>query len=226
MDKQPLITVEKLSQKNREALLFAHVSFNVFPREFVSLKGPSGCGKTTLLRILAGLLTPTSGKVFIQGKLANAPQCIIPPHARHISLLFQDLALWPHMKGIDQLKFVWESAEKNDFEKQADAVCSAVSFPTSLLKLYPSQLSRGEQQRLALARALIAKPQILLLDEPLTALDQQLRKQFVAFLQKIKQDKQMTVIIVSHDLMTDVIGFDREILYEKTTFRERVKTNR
>ena len=224
MTNKPTIKIENLAKRNGKEIIFQNVSFAVNQHEFVSFKGPSGCGKTTFLRILCGLTTPTGGKIFINGSLANSPQILIPPQQRGMNLLFQDLALWPHLTGYEQLKFVWESTKKATLKERIEKVCQDIGLPGNLLSKYPSQLSRGQQQRLAIARTIIAQPEVILLDEPLTALDQNLRAQFILFPKQLKKEKTMTVFIVSHDLMTDVIGFDRELFYQDQTFRE--KTNR
>lgn len=220
MTAKPLIKIQNLSKKDGNSLIFENVSFEINRYEFISLKGPSGCGKTTFLRILAGLIPPTGGKILINGLTANSPHILIPPHQRGMNLLFQDLALWPHLTGFEQLKFVWESTKKGNLDERINKVCADIGFPEKLLPKYPSQLSRGEQQRLALARTLIAQPEVVLLDEPLTALDQELRSQFITYLKKRKKEKTMTVIIVSHDLMTNVVKYDRELIYKKYTFQE------
>jgi len=223
MTNKPAIKIENLSKSNGKEIIFENVSFEIYKHEFISIKGPSGCGKTTFLRILSGLTTPTSGKIFIDGGLANSPQILIPPHQRGMNLLFQDLALWPHMTGYEQLKFVWESTKKTTLKDRIEKVCHDIGLPENLLSKYPSQLSRGEQQRLAIARTIIAQPEVILLDEPLTALDQNLRTQFITFLKQLKKEKTMTVLIVSHDLMTDVIVFDRELFYKNHAFQEKRK---
>ena len=220
MINKPLVKIQNLSKKEGGALIFEKVSFEINRFEFISLKGPSGCGKTTFLRILAGLIPPTGGKIFINGQTANSPQILIPSHQRGMNLLFQDLALWPHLTGFEQLKFVWESTKKGNLDERINKVCTDIGFPENLLPKYPSQLSRGEQQRLALARTLIAQSEVILLDEPLTALDQELRSQFIGYLKKQKREKTMTVIIVSHDLMTNAVKFDKELIYKKYTFQE------
>ena len=223
MTNKPAIKIEDLAKTNGKEIIFENVSFEIKKHEFISIKGPSGCGKTTFLRILSGLTTPTSGKIFIDGGLANSPQILIPPHQRGMNLLFQDLALWPHMTGYEQLKFVWESTKKTTLKDRIEKVCHDIGLPENLLSKYPSQLSRGEQQRLAIARTIIAQPEVILLDEPLTALDQNLRTQFITFLKQLKKEKTMTVLIVSHDLMIDVIDFDRELFYKDHTFQEKRK---
>lgn len=215
----PILRVDNISARIGKEVLFSSVSFDIREFDFVSIKGPSGSGKTTLLRILTGLYKPFSGKIYIDGKLANDPDVLIPPHKREMSILFQDLALWPHMKGEEQLRFVWEAKRKGIFEEKIHDVCKVLGLPRDLLSKFPSQLSGGEKQRLALARTMIADARIILLDEPLTALDQNLRKLFLHYLTSLKQKRKTTVIIVSHDLFLDMIAVDQVILYKNDTFK-------
>ena len=223
MDNETIIKIEDIAKTNGKEIIFKNVSFEIKKHEFISLKGPSGCGKTTFLRILSGLTAPTDGKIFIKSKLANSPQIIMPPSDRGINLLFQDLALWPHMTGYEQLKFVWESTKKASLEDRIEKVCHDIGLPKNLLSKYPSKLSRGEQQRLAIARTLISQPAVILFDEPLTALDQELRSQFTAFLRRLKKERTTTVLIVSHDLMTNMIDYDKELFYQEQTFHQSKK---
>src|SRR3989338_999234 len=152
MNSTYIINVKNLSMERYGKRIFEKVSFSIKKNEFVSLKGPSGCGKTTLLRILTGLTTPTKGVIRINGIVANDPEIVLQPYERKISLLFQDLALWPHMKGIEQLEFVWQCVKISNFINRVNAVCKTIGLPSDLLNKYPHELSRGEQQRLAIVR--------------------------------------------------------------------------
>lgn len=226
INSKPLIVLKQITKKLNGNILFEDVSLMVNEHEFVALKGPSGCGKTTLLRLISGLDEPSSGSIRINGLLANSPGIIIPPYRRDINFLFQDLALWPHLTGYAQLKFVWESTSKGVFKERVNELCADIGLTPGLLSRYPFELSRGEQQRLAIIRTVIAKHRILFFDEPLTALDQDLRKQFLRFLERLKKQRSTTVLLVSHDLMTDLIKYDRVIRFKNRTFREvRVKVN-
>lgn len=217
--RHPIIRVEKIGKTVGTQTVLLDVTFQIFPREFVCLKGPSGCGKTTMLRILAGLTAPDHGTIFIRGIPANTPRIVLPPHKRMMGFLFQNLSLWPHMTGREQLRFVWESTRTGDWDDRMETVCQEVGFPVSLLSKYPAQLSRGEQQRVAIARTVIHLPDILLLDEPFTALDQELRSRFSQFLKKLNHDYKITMIVVSHDLVAQMVRPDREIVYKDHTFR-------
>lgn len=220
MNKIPILRLENVTAKIGKDLIFKSVSFNVKEFDFVSIKGPSGCGKTTLLRILVGLTKPVEGKIYIDKKLANNPHILIPAYKRQMSILFQDLALWPHMKGEEQLRFVWESTKVGNFSSQVHEICKEIGLPENLLSKYPGELSGGEKQRLAIARTMIANPRVVLLDEPLTALDYNLRELFLRYMKKVRRMRIMTVLIVSHDLTLDMIEVDQVIQYKDGSFRE------
>ncbi len=218
MDKNNAFLIENLKLRLGQETVLDSVSLSMCAGEFVSLKGPSGCGKSTLLMALAGLIEPLSGRITINGMVANDPKIILPPHKRRLNLLFQNLALWPHMTGYEQLKFVWESNRSGDLDKKISFLCGEIGLPENLLNKYPYELSRGQEQRLAIARTFIGNHKIILLDEPLTALDGKLRTKFMEFLGKIKKTAQTTVVMVSHDLMTDTIKYDREYVYDNLSF--------
>ena len=153
------------------------VSLVVPPGGAVVILGPSGCGKTTLLRLIAGLEVPDAGTITIHGTLVSAPgRTLVPPNVRGIGFVFQDLALWPHLTVAEHLGFVLGSmrvprAQRRPHIQQA---LDMVRIGT-LRDRHPHQLSGGEQQRVALARALVSHPRVLLLDEPLSSLDADLR---------------------------------------------------
>ena len=153
------------------------VSLDIQERVVTAFIGPSGCGKTTLLRLIAGLETPDDGEIWIGGqKVAAKGRNTVPPRGRNIGFVFQDLALWPHLTVAGNLDFVlrsqrWERRTRKD---RIDEVLHMVHMAPHADK-YPSQLSGGEQQRVAIARALVARSQLLLLDEPLSNLDSDLK---------------------------------------------------
>jgi iron(III) transport system ATP-binding protein len=168
---------------------------------FVVIEGPSGCGKTTLLRLIAGLEAPDGGDVWLGGSHASGRgRILIPPHERAIGFVFQDLALWPHMTVDGNLRFVLESArihkpQHNTRIRQALDLVHA----GSLAPRFPHQLSGGEQQRVALARALVGNPRFLLLDEPLSSLDPDLREALRGELRRVQRASALTALYVTHD---------------------------
>jgi ABC-type Fe3+/spermidine/putrescine transport system ATPase subunit len=181
--------------------------------EAVALLGPSGCGKTTLLRVVAGLEQPDDGLVEIDGRPATRGRSrLVPPHARGIGFVFQDLALWPHMTVEAHLAFALESCTAS-----CDARAARIHDTLARVRLagmerrYPHQLSGGEQQRLAVARAIVATPRLLLLDEPLSSLDAELRDELRSEVAELQQSLGVTMIVVTHDA-DDARALGRRVL--------------
>jgi ABC-type Fe3+/spermidine/putrescine transport system ATPase subunit len=177
------------------------VSVEIAAAETVVIVGPSGCGKTTFLRLLAGLERPEGGEIWIGGRLvARSRETLVPPHHRAIGFVFQDLALWPHFTVQQQLDFALQSARLSKSERRARAreLLDLVRIGP-LAARYPHQISGGEQQRVALARALAGKPQLLLLDEPFSSLDPELRATLRQEVVRLQRAMRIAAIYVSHD---------------------------
>ena len=179
----------------------------------LGILGPSGCGKTTALRLIAGLDVPDGGEIWLADQLASSPKRLhVPPRQRNIGFVFQDLALWPHMTVAGNLLFVLESrgwpAETQ--KARIDEMLSSVGMSDRAHE-YPSHLSGGEQQRVALARALVGTPDLLLLDEPLSSLDPDLRVGLREELVAIPKRLGVTMIYVTHD-RADAEAFGGELL--------------
>jgi ABC-type Fe3+/spermidine/putrescine transport system ATPase subunit len=179
----------------------AGLSLDVASGEAVIILGPSGCGKTTLLRVIAGLELPDSGEVWLSGtRVASAAQSIVPPHQRGIGFVFQDLALWPHLTVRGNLDFVLESRRVPRAERSARVLDTLTLVRIKqFADRHPHQLSGGEQQRVALARALVGQPRVLLLDEPLSSLDPELRSTLRSELAQLQRNLKVTTIYVTHD---------------------------
>ena len=177
------------------------VSLEVGVGDAVVILGQSGCGKTTLLRLIAGLEVPDKGEIFLNGtNVAGPGRSIVPPHQRGIGFVFQDLALWPHLTVWKNLEFVLGSVKAPRGERQA-RIHQALTLVRieSLSARYPHELSGGEQQRVALARALVGQPRLLLLDEPLSSLDPELRTALRSELSRLQRDLRVTMVYVTHD---------------------------
>lgn len=163
---------------------------------FVTLLGPSGCGKTTILRMVAGLETPTDGEIQVKGKRVNET----PIHKRNLGLVFQNYALFPHKTIFDNVAFGlhYRNVDKSRIRERVTRALEIVRLP-GVEKRLPSQLSGGQQQRIALARAIVIEPDVLLLDEPLSALDANLREEMRTELKQIQRELGITTIFVTHD---------------------------
>ncbi|MEQ8356607.1 MAG: polyamine ABC transporter ATP-binding protein [Kiloniellaceae bacterium] len=173
-----------------------NISLDIFKREFFSLLGPSGCGKTTLLRMLAGFETPSAGKILLEGEDMSG----VPPYERPVNMMFQSYALFPHMNVEKNIAFglKQDGVAKPEISRRVAEVIDMVQLgPFARRK--PHQLSGGQRQRVALARSLVKKPKMLLLDEPLGALDKNLRTQTQFELMNIQEETGITFVIVTHD---------------------------
>jgi iron(III) transport system ATP-binding protein len=205
------VTLKSVTKRFGSRVAVRPLSLEVQRGNTVGLVGPSGGGKTTVLRLIAGLDVPDDGEVWLNGRLASsAGRLHIAPSQRNIGFVFQDLALWPHMTVGDNLMFVLQSRRWPAATRKAriEEMLSVVGM-SDRADEYPSHLSGGEQQRVALARALVAKPDLLLLDEPLSSLDPELRAGLRQELAAIPRRLGVTMIYVTHD-RSDVEVFGGE----------------
>lgn len=190
----------KITKRHDDRAILDRVSLDVTAGEIVALLGASGSGKTTTLRLIAGLETPDAGEIWIAGaRVASAGRNLVPPSARGIGFVFQDLALWPHLTIASSLDFVLASGRlsKHERAKRINDVLSLVRIEP-LAGRYPHQLSGGEQQRAALARALVGEPRLLLLDEPMSSLDDDLKGELLIELASLQRSLGVTTIYVTH----------------------------
>jgi putrescine transport system ATP-binding protein len=182
------------------------VSLDIFPGEFFALLGPSGCGKTTLLRLLAGLDTPDEGRILLDGEdIAR-----VPPYRRPINMMFQNYALFPHLTVEGNVAFglKQEGLAKSEITPRVEEMLALVRLE-GLAKRKPHQLSGGQRQRVALARSLVKRPRVLLLDEPLAALDKKLRGETQFELMQLQERLGLTFVIVTHDQQEAMTVADR-----------------
>ncbi len=162
------------------------------------LLGPSGCGKTTVLRTIAGFERPQRGEVIINGREVCNRKINLPPEKRHIGMVFQDFALFPNLNVQDNIRFGIKSWSRKDQQNRIMELLEMVGLAASA-KAYPHQLSGGQQQRVALARAMAPKPSILLMDEPFSSMDVELREQLARDVRKILKKENITAVLVTHD---------------------------
>jgi putrescine transport system ATP-binding protein len=195
-DAKPLIRFENVTKRFGEAVAVDHLSLDIFEGEFFCLLGPSGCGKTTLMRMLAGFETPSEGAI----TLGNQNLAGVPPYRRPVNMMFQSYALFPHMSVEKNIAFglKQDGMPKDQIAERVSEMLRLVQLE-NLARRNPSQLSGGQRQRVALARALAKKPKVLLLDEPLGALDKKLREETQFELMDIQHDLHMTFVVVTHD---------------------------
>jgi len=190
------VVFENITKKFGQLKAVDNVSFSIKKGEFFSLLGPSGCGKTTLLRMLAGFETPDTGKVFLDGQDVTD----LPPNLRRIHTVFQNYALFPHMTLRENIGFSLRVAgrPKDEIRRKVDGLLELIRMTDHAHK-YPTQISGGQKQRIAIARALADSPQVLLLDEPLAALDLKLRQHMLLELDLLHDQVGITFIYVTHD---------------------------
>jgi len=194
-----------------EVLVVKDLNLDIQKGEFVTMLGPSGSGKTTCLMMLAGFEPATHGEIFLD----NRPINMVPPHKRGIGMVFQNYALFPHMTVAENLAFPLEvrGMSRSDQEDRVKKVLEMVELP-QMAGRRPAQLSGGQQQRVAVARALVFEPDLVLMDEPLGALDKQLREQMQYEIKHIHENLGVTVVYVTHDQTEALTMSDRVAVFE------------
>jgi iron(III) transport system ATP-binding protein len=178
--------------------------------EFVSLLGPSGCGKTTTLRMIAGFMPPSAGTIEMDGQVISSAGAVVPPEKRRMSMIFQSYAIWPNMTVGQNVGFGLEVRKlpRADIERRVDRILEVVQMG-ALKGRYPAELSGGQQQRVALARAIVVEPEVLLLDEPLSNLDANLREEMRFEIRRLHDEFNMTMVYVTHDQAEAMVTSDR-----------------
>jgi iron(III) transport system ATP-binding protein len=184
--------------------------------EFVSLLGPSGCGKTTTLRLVAGFLQPDAGEIRVNDRVISSPNVVVPPERRNMSMIFQSYAVWPHMTVFQNVAYglKFKKLASREIEAKTERLLHVVHLE-ALKDRYPGELSGGQQQRVALARALVVEPQILLLDEPLSNLDANLREEMRFEIRRLHEEFGITTIYVTHDQGEAMVASDRIVVMNK-----------
>jgi putrescine transport system ATP-binding protein len=203
---QPLLRIEAISKRFGNFAAVDQLSLDVFQGEFFALLGPSGCGKTTLLRLIAGFEHPSSGRILLDG-VDLAP---VPPHRRPVNMMFQTYALFPHLTVEGNVAFglKQEGLPKAEIATRVADMLALVKLETFGLRK-PHQLSGGQRQRVALARSLVKRPRVLLLDEPMAALDKKLRGETQFELMDLQRSLGLTFVIVTHDQSEAMTVADR-----------------
>ncbi len=195
-EQKPIVKLSGVSKDFGKSEVLKHIDLDVYEGEFLTLLGPSGCGKTTTLRLIAGFEAPSEGTVFLE----QADVTNLPPYKRNVNTVFQSYALFPHMNVFDNVAFglVEKKVPKPEIKERVEKMLDLVQLK-NFGRRKPHQMSGGQRQRVAIARALVNNPKVLLLDEPLGALDLKLRKQMQMELKHLQQQLGITFIYVTHD---------------------------
>ena len=212
MSDEHIISIQDVSKEFSGVKAVNEVNLEIRRGEFFSLLGPSGCGKTTLLRMLAGFEAPTRGEIFIDDQAVSA----IPPHRRPVNMVFQNYAIFPHLDVRGNIAFGMRKSglSKSEINRRVEDMLEMIKLP-GYASRGATQLSGGERQRVALARALIKQPKVLLLDEPLGALDKKLREQMQLELRALQKSVGITFVFVTHDQEEALTMSDRVAVMSK-----------
>ncbi|MFN7904686.1 MAG: ABC transporter ATP-binding protein [Pseudobdellovibrionaceae bacterium] len=223
------IQFNNVSKKFGTTSVVKNLNFKIEDGEFVSFLGPSGCGKTTTLRMIAGLETNSDGQITLDGEVFSDAEknIFIPPENRNIGMVFQSYAIWPHMNVFENVAFPlkMKKIKTDQIRDEVGKILTVVGLD-NLAKRMPDQLSGGQQQRVALARGLVMKPRVLLLDEPLSNLDTKLREKMRRDIRKLQKDFSLTAVYVTHDqkeaeTMSDrIVVMNHGVIEQIGTFQE------
>ena len=220
------LKIDHITKKFGNFTALDDISLEIRDGEFLAILGPSGCGKTTLLRIIGGFEAPTEGSILKDGEIFSSQNENVPVEKRNLGMVFQSFALWPHMTVREHVEFPLNSKRctmtEDEKRKAVDQAIEAVGLST-MEKRYPGELSGGQKQRVSLARAIVAKPSILLMDEPLSALDAELKISMRREIQNIHKLTGATIIYVTHD-QSEALAMADRILIMKSGKIEQLDT--
>ena len=207
----PGVAIKSLTKRYGDVAAVEALSLDVKPGELVSLLGPSGCGKTTTLRLVAGFLRPEAGEIWVGERCLSSAASVVPPERRRMALIFQSYALWPHMTVARNVAYglrFKSGMPKADRDRRVADILRTVQL-SGFESRYPGELSGGQQQRVAVARALVVEPEILLLDEPLSNLDANLREEMRFEIRRLHEAFGITTLYVTHDQAEAMVISDR-----------------
>ena len=211
------IEIKHLTKRFNKFTALNDINLEIKEGEFVAILGPSGCGKTTLLRLLAGFDSPSDGQILMNNKIVSSPNNTLKANQRDVAMVFQNFALWPHMTVAEHIQFPlrYDRFARNDYvkdpKKRVDEVISIINLEEKKDR-FPSELSGGQKQRVALGRAIAPEPKLLLMDEPLSALDAELRIEMRREIQKIHHHTNAAIVYVTHDQSEALAMADRIIV--------------
>jgi len=204
------LALNKLTKTYASFTAVDKVDLTLRQGEFISLLGPSGCGKTTTLRMIAGFIEPSAGEIIMNGQVLSAGSKIVPPEHRGMSMIFQSYAIWPNMTVFENVAFglKMRKVEAAALKARVGKILEIVHLER-LADRYPNELSGGQQQRVALARSIVVEPEVLLLDEPLSNLDANLREEMRNEIRRLHDEFNMTTVYVTHDQSEAMAVSDR-----------------
>jgi len=227
----PVIELRHITHAYEDKPVLQDFSLQIAAGRLTCLLGGSGCGKTTLLRIIAGLEIPVSGEVIIDGQhVTENGRIVVPPHRRGVGFIFQDLALWPHFTVYKNIAFGLKEKKEKNIQDKVGEMLDFFGL-TDYAARYPHQLSGGQQQLVAIARALVLKPKILLMDEPLANLDVKLKRKILDHIRELKEKFSLTLVYVTHDhreafSIADTVTVLNEGNIEETGSVEQIKNSK
>lgn len=194
------VALQGLTKRFGSAVALDNISLEIAHGQLVCLLGPSGCGKTTAMRLIAGFIEPTAGEIVIGDRVVSSTKRMVPPERRNVSMVFQSYALWPHMTVAENVAYglTLRKMDRDTIRGKVDAILATTKL-AELAARYPGELSGGQQQRVALARALVVEPETLLLDEPLSNLDANLREDMRFEVRRLHDEYRYTTVYVTHD---------------------------
>ena len=213
----PGVTITGLTKRYGDVAAVEALDLEVAPGELVALLGPSGCGKTTTLRLVAGFLPPEAGEIRVGDRCLSSPAAVVPPERRKMAMIFQSYALWPHMTVAQNVTYglrFGKHTDRADRERRVTEILKVVQL-AGFESRYPGELSGGQQQRVAVARALVVEPEILLLDEPLSNLDANLREEMRFEIRRLHEAFGITTLYVTHDQAEAMVISDRIAVLER-----------
>jgi iron(III) transport system ATP-binding protein len=213
----PGVRIAGLTKRYADLAAVEDLHLEVAPGELVALLGPSGCGKTTTLRLVAGFLRPEAGEIWVGERCISSPAAVVPPERRRMAMIFQSYALWPHMTVEENVAYGLRfkaQLPRAERDRRVGEILKVVQL-TGFKSRYPGELSGGQQQRVAVARALVIEPEILLLDEPLSNLDANLREEMRFEIRRLHEAFGITTLYVTHDQAEAMVISDRVAVLNK-----------